>query len=473
MKTPIYDFLVKHGNKETISFHMPGHKASDIYEKYGYGDFLNNIIRYDITEIYGADNLYKAEGIIKEGEERYARLYGAKASFFLVNGTTTGILAAILSSVKKGGKLIMARNSHKSVFNALRLGEIQPVYIYPEIVEAFNVCGEIDHREIKNAIISNPDAEAVILPSPNYYGICSNIEKIAEIVHEYNKILIVDEAHGAHLKFSDRLPKSAVDSGADIVINSIHKTIASFTQSAVMHVNSERVDIDNIKDKLQIIQSTSPSYLLMASLDISASIMEEDGKNLVNQLVDNIDMFCDKVRSAEGIKIMKQEDIKSSFDKTKINIDMTELGLTGSDVEKILREKYNIYMEMVSANLVMGLSGVGNSKEDFLRLADALIEIKEIYRKNEMINFPPIMFEKNLQVYHPAELVTEHSKWVDLDESIGCVSGSAIIPYPPGVPLICPGEIISKKILNYLIALKKTDVRILGVREDNKVQVQD
>ena len=470
VQTPIYDFLINYKKTDKVSFHMPGHKESDLFIRYGYGEFLKDLMDYDITEIYGADNLYHAETIIKEGQERYAKLYGSKESFYLINGTTAGILAAILSSVKRGGQLIMARNSHKAVFNALRLGDIQPVYIYPEIIEGFNISGAIEPKEIENTILNNPEAQAVILPSPNYYGVCSDIKSIADMVHRYNKILIVDEAHGAHLKFSDKLPAAAIDSGADIVINSIHKTLASFTQSAVLHVNSERVDIENLKDKLQLVQSTSPSYLLMASLDICAGIMHQDGEKLVDQLADNIDLFYDKVQDIEGLKVMKSEDIGCRFDKTKINIDLTQIGLTGSQVDRLLREEHNIYMELVSTNLVMALTGIGNSKGDFEQLAEALLKIKEKHGTNKRIHTPEIFFEKPEQMALPIETLEQHKEWVPLDASIGSVCATSVIPYPPGIPLICPGERISEKAVEYLKALENTEIKILGLNSKGEIQ---
>lgn len=471
VKSPLYDFLIGYSKQDKVSFHMPGHKESDLYEKYGYGDFLKHLINYDITEVAGADNLHGAEGIIREGQERYAKLYGVQDSFYLVNGTTAGILAAILSSVKKGGQLIMARDCHKSVFNALRLGDIHPVYVYPEIIEDFNISGVIQPEDIKKALITHPQAEAVILPRPNYYGICSDVRAIADMVHQYDKILIVDEAHGAHLKFSKRLPDSAVDAGADIVINSIHKTLASFTQSAVLHVNSNRVDTDALKDKLQMMQSTSPSYLLMASLDISASIIEEDGAQLMNALVEHIGNFKERLNGVNGIKLMASENLNSDFDLTKLNIDMTMLGLTGRRVEGLLREEFNIYMEMVSTNLVMGLCGIGNKESDFARLSYALSEIACQYVSDPIDNFSKIYYEHLEQADVFNHIFERNRKWVSLENSAGRVCTSSIIPYPPGIPMICPGERISKETAEYLHALHKTKVKILGLNNCGEIQV--
>ncbi|NLV68977.1 MAG: arginine decarboxylase, partial [Spirochaetes bacterium] len=292
----ISKFLIQHADKKTRSFHMPGHKGAEFYRRFGYGEFLDKLMDCDITEIPGADNLFQSEGIIKAVQDRYRDLYGVRNSYLLINGTSGGIIASILATVPAGSKLIMARNCHKSVFNALTLGAIRPIYAYPELIGEYGISGGLSCSEIERCILENPDAPAVILPSPNYYGVCSDIAAIAGIVHKYGKVLIVDQAHGAHLKFFEKnMPLSAEDSGADIIINSIHKTLASFTQSAVLNLNSDRVDRYVLEDKLQSIQSTSPSYLLMASLDINAAILEERREEVIGEWNDNLDFFYKEI----------------------------------------------------------------------------------------------------------------------------------------------------------------------------------
>lgn len=467
IKALIYEFLKNHAIDNPISFHMPGHKGGDIYKKFGYGDFIENIMKYDITEIHGADYLFHANSIIEQTQKKYAKLYNVKKSFILVNGATSGILASVLTCVKKGEKIIMARNSHKSVFNALVLGDIYPIYIQPEIIDDYHISGEIHPREVEKAFKAHPDAKAIILPSPNYYGIGSDIKTIVEIAHQYNKVVIVDEAHGAHLHFSDRLPECAICQGADIVINSTHKTLASFTQSAVLHVNSEHIDIDVLKDKLQMIQSSSPSYILMASMDINADIMEKHGKQLVEEWVDNVNAFYTKIKTVKNIRIIN--DIKN-FDKTKINIDMTNIGLIGKKAEKILREEYNIFMELVTTNIVMGMTGIGSTKKHLNYLAHALLEIENKYKSNTKIKLPHIQYEDNQQILKPTQAVQNKKIWVDLEKSVGKVCSTAVIPYPPGIPLIYPGEIFTERIISE-IKRTKGDISILGLKDGKKVAV--
>ncbi|MBQ8563218.1 MAG: decarboxylase [Firmicutes bacterium] len=357
MKTSIREFLINHGAQRPVSFHMPGHKGKDFYVENGYGDFLDAIMDCDITEIPGADNLFQAEDVILEVMEKYRSLYGTEKSYLLINGSSGGILASVLASVPKGGKLVMARNCHKSVFNALSLGDITPIYAFPDAVDGYGILGEVKPWEIARCLDENPDADAVILPSPNYYGICSDIKAIAHEVHKRGKILIVDQAHGAHLKFfkHEGFPEAAEDLGADIVINSIHKTLGSFTQTAILNVCSGRVDLAALEDKLQTVESSSPSYPLMATLDINADILQQKGTALMQGWAEDLKWFYRAASEIEGLSLMKTDNL----DPTKLNIDMSAYGFNGSQLEEYLMER-GIFIELVAGNVVMCMTGIGN-----------------------------------------------------------------------------------------------------------------
>ena len=473
VKTPIQDFLLAHADKHPISFHMPGHKGSAIYRRFGYDRFLDSFMDCDVTEIAGADNLFQTEGIIKECMERYAALYGVRRTYLLINGTSGGILAAMLASVPKGRKIIMARNCHKSVFNGLVLGDIQPVYAYPEIIEEFGISGRIPAEEIETLLSENPEAEAVILPSPNYYGVCSDIRKIVQIVHRHGKILIVDQAHGAHLPFFNKygiknMPESAEMSGADMVICSTHKTLASMTKSAVLNLNSDRVDPFILEDKLQMIESTSPSYVLMSSLDINASILEEHGEELFRQWENNLDLFYEKADRIKGLRFV---DRKEYMDWTKINFSLGDLGLSGSELETILMKKYGIFIELFTGDLVMCMTGIGTTAEDIEKLVKALSGTageaagrrKSALENNAARPVPPgkaKLFE-----------IPANRKKIRLQDAAGKICASSLIPYPPGIPLVCPGEELTRETVEYIIGLRRKGEKVIGVSGTDEILV--
>ena len=463
-------FLMEHAGSGSVSFHMPGHKGGDIYRRYGYDDFLARMMDCDITEIAGADNLFSADGIIKETEEKYRELYGVRSSHLLINGTSGGLIAAVLSSVRPEGKLIMARNCHKSVYNALRLGGISPVYAYPSTESRYGICGPLEAGEVERLLCEEPGAEAVILPSPDYYGVCSDIRAIADTVHRHGKILIVDQAHGAHLKFMDMCPAAAEDCGADIVVNSTHKTLASFTQSAVLNVVSDRVDIRELEDRLQMTESSSPSYILMASLDINADIIAGHGDELFGQWEENLRFFYSAAGEIDGVGVVS---IPGVMDRTKIDISMAKYGIDGKTLERILMGK-GIFAELSSGDLVMCMSGIGNTRSDMERLAEALAETAEEHREDYDPSLPSFRgdvrtWNKRRKVYDTAG----RRSAVRIEECAGRICGQAIIPYPPGIPLVCPGEMIGEDDIELISSMEAFRYNVIGIDEEGRAVVFD
>ncbi len=479
----ITQFLLAHAGKDPVSFHMPGHKGDRLLRKYGYEDFLNSIVGCDITEIVGADNLFQTEGIIADTMAKYRNLYDAKASYLLINGSSAGLIASILTCVPAGGKLIMARNCHKAIFNALTLGGIKPVYAYPSMVEEYGITGPVAPEEIARLLEENPDASAVILPSPNYYGICSDIRTIADNVHSAGKYLIVDQAHGAHLKFFEGaeagantassayeifdVPESAETQGADFVINSTHKTLCSFTQSAVLNVpaGSTFNDMYTLEDKLQQIESTSPSYLLMASLDINADILHDHAGELIGEWHSNLNYFYEEAAAIDGLKFMRVTDgTRQAMDMTKINLDMSACGLNGHQLEEALLN-YEIYAELVTGNILMCMTGIGNSRRDYDRLLEALKELSAGRRSASAADTAAAdtagaaLWTK----HRPLHEVPVVKELLPLEQCAGRTCASSIIPYPPGIPLICPGEEISAEEIDYVKKLRSQGDKVMGV----------
>ncbi len=461
--------LKKLSKRNMVSFHVPGHKDGKLLERYSVA-MGNNIGKLDITEIHGSDNLHAPEGIIKEAQERARKFYGGDYTFFLVNGTTCGVISMIMAVTNPGDKIIVPRDCHKSVINGIILGGLAPVYVKPEIDSALSLSMGITPQSIESTIKEYPDIKAVIITYPNYYGVCSDIQKIAEIVHRYDKVFLVDEAHGSHFKLSDKLPISALDAGADIVVQSTHKTLPALTQASMLHAKDGRVDIDKLKFMLSLNQSSSPSYLLMASLDLAMAIVGEEGNFLMEKLLDNLNNFIDEVKKIQGLEILSKEIIGKhgvkDIDRTKITINMKKLGIEGTRLEEILRKKYNIQIEMADIHNILVVSSIANEKNDFNRLFKALRAIandKGIVHRKTLI--PEFSFMIPKIGFLPREALYREKESIPFIKSVGRASGEYIIPYPPGIPLICPGEIISEEVIEYVKLLKDLGIGIIGMSQ--------
>lgn len=473
----IKEFINQHSEKGYVSFHMPGHKGRGLFDAYGFGGDLDNLVSGDITEIHGADNLFQPEGIIRETMNRYKDLYGSKESFLSVNGSTSGIIAGILSVVSQGDRIGIARNSHKSVFNGVRIAGGVPLYIYPEIVDEWGISGEVRPESVKSlldrAALQGEPCKAVLITSPNYHGVCSDIKSISEIVHEHGAFLIVDQAHGAHLRFLE--PALSADlCGADIVIESVHKTLASFTQTGIVNIYNDKL-VERMADKLQMISSTSPSYMLLKSLDINAELIEKQGDRLFNRWKKNITRFTEEAE-ALGAHIFTHP----KQDVTKILIDMKNFGVTGDMLNDILMKR-RIFSELYSKDFIMCMTGIGNSDQDYNKLLTVIKEIaargpKGIESGNGNPEVKDIEGEKygTLSVLmnkeREAVSIPEEYETVHYSECEGRVSYEGIIPYPPGAPLIAPGEVMDTESLSLAYELRRRGENVMGMTKDGFIK---
>ena len=494
----IADFLKKNAGTDSISFHMPGHKGrSAAYEAAGYGQLLSQAAAWDITEIPGADSLFSPRGALRNVMDNYAELYGARHTELLVNGSSAGLIAAILSSVPLGGKLILGRNSHHAVFSALRLGGINPVYIRPETDPDYNIAAEISPYELEEACDANPDASAILITSPNYCGMLSDIQLLADVAHDHGMLLIVDQAHGAHLKFFDYdavsardngayvpHPKHAAESlGADIVINSTHKTLFSFTGSGILNICGDSVDIDAVSEALRMVQTTSPSYLLMASLDINEKIMRSSWRRIIDDWKADLTGFYKGASRINGLTVVtgsgskgtgsQDADVFSLYryregpDPTKINISMSELGISGERLEKELRYR-GIISEMVHGEYVLLMTGAGNIRSDYEQLLDALEDIASGYGIGTHVDRTPRSFDDIVLEYANVPLEGES---VPLYDAVGRVLYDPIVTYPPGTPIACPGEILSMEVISHISAILEAGEAITGVDDEGLIKV--
>lgn len=446
---------------------MPGHKLGRGIPEL----FLKELVRLDLTEIPGTDNLHQANGSIMEAQNLAASVFDADETFFLVNGSTCGIHAMLMSVCSYGDKVIVSRDCHKSVINGLLLAGANPVYIKPEYDSSFGITSYIKPSDVEKVLRKNPDAVGVMITRPNYYGICSDIESIAEITHSYGKLLMVDEAHGAHLIFNRELPVCAMQGGADICVQSAHKTLPALTQGAYLHVKSSRVNAGKLGNMLSVLETSSPSYILMAFLDIARAIMQEKGNELLEELLDNIKWLGVELNKLKGLKLLDEEYSGSAkIDRTRIVINVRKLGITGYEAEKILRSSFGVQVEMSDMSNIVCISTTADRREHFKRLYSALEGLcKEI--KNKPPNADIIISELPIpkQVIELNKTGKYNGIEMDLSSACGRVSLSVVTPYPPGIPVLCPGELITSEIVEYINGILQSGGIVNGLMKNEKI----
>lgn len=453
---PIYDALQKYKNDGIYPFHMPGHKQ-------GRGLNIADIMQIDITEIDGVDNLHNAKGVILKSQELTAQLFGAEQTFFLVNGSSSGIIASILTVCNTDDLLLVARNCHKSVYSGMIFSGAMPIYVEPEIIEPYGLAGSLPVKEIERVLL-NKNIKGVLITSPTYEGLTSDIKAIADIVHSHNIVLIVDEAHGAHFKFHNIFPKTALEQGADIVIQSLHKTLPSLTQTALLHVQGTRVDREILKQMLSMVQSSSPSYILMSSIDLCRT---QISKRKFDIFVNRLNKFRDSLKNTKALKLLEF----SQSDISKIIIYCCTNDITGSEFDTLLRKKYKIQMEMHGNNHLVGITTIADSEEAFQILLNAIYKID----KNLEYTEPKIeyrQYTKPKVYFSPRQAMYAPKTSIPIQHSIGEICGEFIIPYPPGIPIVAPGEFITEEIINIIYKYKKNSISILGTKDYNQDTIQ-
>ncbi len=455
--------LKEYTSSDAYPFHMPGHKRH--MED---SEWLN---AYDITEIPGFDDLHHPEGILKDLMSEAASLYGTKYTFYLVNGSTCGILASISAACTRDKRILLARNSHKSAYHAVEIMGLEAAYVYPEWTN-ISVQGSISPEEVKKALAENPDIKAVYITSPTYDGVVSDIKSIADISHKKGAVLIVDEAHGAHFPFGGEIfPKSAITLGADLVIQSVHKTLPSPTQTALLHVCSDRVSKKDIMHYLNVFESSSPSYLLMAGINDALRFMQKSGLERLKELSDCIDRFAEKAnRDLKLIRVItKAEKERGIFDKdrSKIIINTRAAAISGEELFEWLRKKHHIQLEMASEEYSVALCSVMDSEEGFERLYEALKEIDasltgKVLRINTSQDFVSSVYKKVKQALSIKTAFLSEKESVALADSAGRVSGEYVYMYPPGIPILCPGEVVSEELIKGINLCRENGFKLFG-----------
>ena len=455
-------------------FHMPGHKRRK-------DDFANPFL-IDITEIEGFDNLHHAEGILKDAQDRAAALYHSEETYFLVNGSTCGILAAVSACMTRGGKILMARNCHKAAYHAAYLRGLDIEYLYPEKEDIFGINGGIHEDIVEKALEEFQDIQAVMITSPTYDGVVSNVEKIAQIVHRKGIPLIVDEAHGAHFGFHEYFPKSSVEMGADLVIHSLHKTLPSLTQTALLHVNGNRVDRECLRRFLDIYQTSSPSYVFMAGMDSCVCLLEKRGGELFESLRRNLEVFYKQTESLGCIYLANHGLMGKSgihdFDRSKLVISVRNAGFTGNQLANLLRNRYHLELEMAGGSYGLALTSISDTEEGFLRLSEALKEIdacleNKIEKNTEKstLTIEDIVI-KNEVWCRIHEALESPGESVLLEKAEGKICREFVYLYPPGIPMLVPGEIISREVLGKIRRLVREGYSVQGMADYSAEHIQ-
>lgn len=475
----LYDRLINYASSDYYGFHMPGHKRSSSLTGAGlpYG--------IDITEIEGFDDLHHAKGILKEAQQRAAEVYGAEETHYLINGSTVGLLSALLGCTSRGDRILMARNCHKSVYNAVFLNSLRPLYIYPEAVPETEMNGEISPVQVERFLTDYPDICAVVITSPTYDGVVSDVEKIAEVVHKRNIPLILDEAHGAHLGFHPYFPKNGNQRGADIVIHSLHKTLPSLTQTALLHMNGNIVKRSMVRRYLHMLQSSSPSYVLMAGMDECIRMLKERGEEIFAEYTILLDSARKRLQGLRHMKLMRTK----RYDPSKLVISVkntvasdSKKTFNGRELYRNLLDKYHLQAEMAAGYYVVLMTSPADSAEGLERLISALYEIDQ-----KLEEFLPVsdgdsrdisgiqeVPEAQEPVYSSYEAEekrgegTERVRWADAE---GRVSLEYTYLYPPGIPLIVPGERISAQTVKQIDAYEGMGFDIEGTEQKGQIEV--
>ena len=466
---PLIEALFEYIKEDITRYHMPGHKGGQGFN----GEILDSLAQIDVTEVPGLDNLHNPQGPIYNAQRLASKAFGSDQTWFLVNGSTSGIHAMILAACPPGSSLIVPRNCHKSVINALIMGDIFPVYILPEYDEDKELVTQVSPLAIEEALERNPNAEGVLLVSPNYYGMCPNVEEIANIVHKAGKVLLVDEAHGAHFPFNPRLPCSAGELGADLWVHSAHKTLPSFTQTAYLHLKGNRVDKDRVSRILSMNQTSSPSYIFMASLDWARYFMEVKGHDLLDNLIDNLEKVRQQLRriGIDSISNSIWPEVKA-FDPTRLVLDFRGLGLTGYQAEKLLRDEERLQIEMSDHRYGVLICTVADNRTDLQKIVQACQNLWQKHRGNKNIHFPmSISREIPKQMMSPRQAFYSKIQKIPLNESQGRIAACTIGAYPPGIPRYCPGELIEEEGIEELIFIHRKGGTLFGVDERNYIDV--
>ncbi len=486
-RTPYFDVLLDYVDSGVIPFHTPGHMQGKGMDR-ALRDFLgDNILAIDLTQIRGLDDLLQPEYAIQEAQELAAEAYGADHSFFLINGSTSGNQIMMMTALNPGEKIALPRNAHKSAMGGLIMSGAEPVWMKPEVDDGLHMDHTVTPATVLRTLEHDPSIKAIYIVSPTYYGVAADLEAIAAVTHDAGIPLLVDEAWGPHFHFHPALPIDAIAAGADMCINSTHKMLGSLSQTAMLHQKGDRIKLDRLKAVVKLFLSTSPNLVLVASLDVARRQMAMEGGALLSHTIELANDTRRRLNNIPGIYCFGEEQVGKpgvfDLDPTKITITVKSLGYTGYEAEEILRRRYNVQCELADLFNTLALFTIGTTQE----AADRLVYgVKELSREDRPIDVfsPSGVLERRLQTgtynlppippirMNPREAFLAPTEFVRFKESAGRVCAEVITPYPPGIPVISPGEEITEGIIAYLDLEKKAGVRMQGPYDSELRQIR-
>ncbi|PXW92633.1 lysine decarboxylase [Streptohalobacillus salinus] len=470
-KTPLFTGLIKHIENNPVPFHIPGHKNGRGMDK-TFRDFIGeNTLAIDLINIAPLDDLHHPSGMIKEAEALAADAFGAEYTFFSVQGTSSPIMAMVLSVCRPGDKIIVPRNIHKSVTSALIFSGAIPIFVHPELDTELGIAHGITPISVEHAIQQHPDAKAVFVINPTYYGVSADLKHIVDIAHSHGIPVLVDEAHGVHIHFHEDLPVSAMAAGADLAATSVHKLGGSMTGSSVLNGRTGFVNKERVQTVLSMLTTTSTSYVLLASLDVSRKYLKTQGYDRLSETITYANRLRQQINALDYLYCPGSEilgtDATFDYDPTKILVSVKQLGLTGYDVEKWLRLHYNIEVELSDMYNILCIITPGDSKETINLLLMALSELVRTYSKDAT--------ERTVQVSHPPiptlamsprDAFYAEIEVIPLKASANRISAESIMIYPPGIPIFIPGEIITTESLDYIEANVEAGLPVQGLEDE-------
>lgn len=463
--TPLVDAIQECATKHHAPFYTPGHKRGQGISQ-PLADLLGSaVFPADLAELPELDNLFAPEGVIQKAQELAAAAFGAERTWFLVNGSTCGVMAAILATCNPGDKIILPRNIHQSAIHGLIVSGAIPIFLNPEYDPDSDIAHSITPVAVAAALKQHPDAKAVMMVYPTYYGACGDVKAIAQLSHQHGIPLLVDEAHGAHFAFHPDLPPSALSAGADLSVQSTHKVLGALTQASMLHVQGNLVDSDRISIALQLLQSSSPSYLLLASLDGARQQMAIHGKQLMARTLQLANQARTKISKIPGLSVLESSNTPGfvALDTTRLTVSVSGLGVTGFEADEILHHKLGVTSELASLQHLTFIISLGNTQADIDGLVCALQTLAEKHPqttanpyldvftrwKAEYLQIHPSSF-----IIHPClsprEAFFSQTETLPLEKAVERISAEIICPYPPGIPVLMPGEAIAPAALDYL-----------------------